>query len=86
MYGISKADIKIKFKEEIEEKWNPYYKMEVLANEYEHSEYEAFKNMDAKQVRTELNSMRNVMADINTRMSAYFEDISKVPKSKEQER
>lgn len=47
---------------------------------------EAFKNMSASEVRNELTSMRSVMQDINTRMSAYFESISKTPKNKEHER
>lgn len=47
---------------------------------------EAFKNMSASEVRNELTSMRSVMQDINTRMSAYFETISKTPKNKEHER
>lgn len=47
---------------------------------------EAFKNMKASEVRNELTSMRSAMEDINTRMSAYFESISKAPKNKEHER
>lgn len=47
---------------------------------------ESFKNMSASEVRNELTSMRSVMQDINTRMSAYFESISKTPKNKEHER
>ena len=47
---------------------------------------EAFKNMSASEVRNELTSMRSTMEDINTRMSAYFETISKAPKNKEHER
>ncbi len=47
---------------------------------------QAFKNMSASEVRNELTSMRSVMQDINTRMSAYFETISKTPKNKEHER
>jgi len=47
---------------------------------------EALKNMSASEVRNELTSMRSVMQDINTRMSAYFETISKTPKNKEHER
>lgn len=47
---------------------------------------EALKNMSASEVRNELTSMRSVMQDINTRMSAYFESISKTPKNKEHER
>ena len=47
---------------------------------------EAFKNMSASEVRNELTSMRSAMEDINTRMSAYFETISKTPKNKEHER
>lgn len=47
---------------------------------------ESFRNMSASEVRNELSSMRSVMQDINTRMSAYFETISKAPKNKEHER
>ena len=47
---------------------------------------EAFKNMKSNEVRNELTSMRSAMEDINTRMSAYFESISKAPKNKEHER
>ena len=47
---------------------------------------EALKNMSASEVRNELTSMRSVMEDINTRMSAYFETISKSQKNKEHER
>ena len=47
---------------------------------------EAFKNMSASEVRNELTSMRSNMEDINTRMSAYFETISKAQKNKEHER
>jgi len=47
---------------------------------------EAFKNMKASEVRNELTSMRSAMEDINARMSAYFESISKAPKNKEHER
>lgn len=36
--------------------------------------------MSASEVRNELTSMRSAMEDINTRMSAYFETISKTPK------
>lgn len=43
---------------------------------------EALKNMSASEVRNELTSMRSVMEDINTRMSAYFETISKSQKIK----
>lgn len=47
---------------------------------------EKFKNMSASEVRNELTSMRSAMEDINTRMSAYFETISKAQKNKEHER
>lgn len=47
---------------------------------------EAFKNMSASEVRNELTSMRSAMEDINTRMSAYFETLSKAQKNKEHER
>lgn len=47
---------------------------------------EVFKNMSASEVRNELTSMRSAMEDINTRMSAYFETLSKVQKNKEHER
>ena len=47
---------------------------------------ESFKNMSASKVRNELTSMRSNMEDINTRMSAYFETISKAQKNKEHER
>ena len=47
---------------------------------------EVFKNMSASEVRNELTSMRSAMEDINTRMSAYFETISKTLKNKEHER
>ena len=47
---------------------------------------EAFKNMSASEVRNELTSMRSNMEDINTRMNAYFETISKTQKNKEHER
>lgn len=47
---------------------------------------EAFKNMSSSEVRNELTSMRSTMEDINTRMSAYFETISKTPKNKDYER
>lgn len=47
---------------------------------------EAFKNMSASEVRNELTSMRSNMEDINTRMSAYFETVSKAQKNKEHER
>ena len=47
---------------------------------------EAFQNMSASEVRNELTSMRSNMEDINTRMSAYFETITKAQKNKEHER
>ena len=47
---------------------------------------DVFKNMSASEVRNELTSMRSNMEDINTRMSAYFETISKAQKNKEHER
>ena len=47
---------------------------------------DSFKNMSSSEVRNELTSMRSVMEDINTRMSAYFETISKTQKNKEHER
>lgn len=47
---------------------------------------EVFKNMIASEVRNELTSMRSAMEDINTRMSAYFETLSKAQKNKEHER
>lgn len=47
---------------------------------------EKIKNMSASEVRNELTSMRSAMEDINTRMSAYFETISKAQKNKEHER
>ena len=47
---------------------------------------EVFKNMSASEVRNELTSMRSAMEDINTRMSAYFETLSKAQKNKEHER
>ncbi len=47
---------------------------------------ESFKNMSSSEVRNELSSMRSAMEDINTRMSAYFESISKNQKSKDYER
>lgn len=47
---------------------------------------EAFKNMSASEVRNELTSMRGAMEDINTRMSAFFETISRTQKNKEYER
>lgn len=47
---------------------------------------EKFKNMSSSEVRNELTSMRSAMEDINTRMSAYFETISKAQKNKEHER
>ena len=47
---------------------------------------EALKCMSASEVRNELTSMRSAMEDINTRMSAYFETISKTQKNKEHER
>ena len=47
---------------------------------------EAFKNMSAGEVRNELTSMRGAMEDINTRMSAFFETISRTQKNKEYER
>ena len=47
---------------------------------------EAFKNMSAGEVRNELTSMRGAMEDINTRMSAFFETISRIQKNKEYER
>ena len=47
---------------------------------------EVFKNMSVSEVRNELTSMRSNMEDINTRMSAYFETISKAQKNKEYER
>lgn len=47
---------------------------------------EAFKNMSANEVRNELTSMRSSMEDINTRMNAHFESISKTQKNKEHER
>lgn len=47
---------------------------------------EAFKNMSASEVRNELTSMRSAMEDINTRMSAFFENISRTQKNKEYER
>lgn len=47
---------------------------------------DSFKNMSSSEVRNELTSMRGVMEDINTRMSAYFETISKTQKNKEHER
>ena len=42
--------------------------------------------MSSSEVKNELTSMRSVMEDINTRMSAYFETISKTQKNKEHER
>ena len=42
--------------------------------------------MSASEVRNELTSMRSAMEDINTRMSAYFETLSKAQKNKEHER
>ena len=47
---------------------------------------DSFKNMSSSEVKNELTSMRSVMEDINTRMSAYFETISKTQKNKEHER
>lgn len=47
---------------------------------------EVFKNMSSSEVRNELSTMRSSMEDINTRMSAYFESISKTQKNKEYER
>ncbi len=47
---------------------------------------EAFKNMSTGEVRNTLTSMRGAMEDINTRMSAYFESISKTQKNKDYER
>ena len=47
---------------------------------------EALKEMNSGEVRNELSSMRGTMEDINSRMSQYFENVSKTHKSKEQER
>ena len=47
---------------------------------------EALNEMNSGEVRNELSSMRGTMEDINSRMSQYFENVSKTHKSKEQER
>lgn len=38
----------------------------------------ALQNMETSQIRNELNSMKNIMDDINSRMNLHFERISKV--------
>ena len=45
MYGIVKSGVKVKFNEELERKWNPYYRLEKMAYEYENSEYECLKSI-----------------------------------------
>ena len=45
MYGISKSNVKIKFNDELERKWNPYYELELITDQCENSEYEAFKSI-----------------------------------------
>lgn len=45
MYGIVKCGVKVKFNEELERKWNPYYKLEKMAYNYENSEYECLKSI-----------------------------------------
>lgn len=45
MYGITKSNIKVKFNNELEKKWNPFYKLEMITDQYENSEYEAFKSI-----------------------------------------
>lgn len=46
----------------------------------------SFQNLEPKDIRNELSSMRSVMEDMNGRMTQYFESISKTQKSKDQER
>lgn len=46
----------------------------------------SFQNLEPKDIRNELSSMRSVMEDMNSRMSQYFESIAKNNKSKEQDR
>ncbi len=45
MYGIVKSKVKIPFNDEIERKWNPYYKLEKMAYYYENSDYEIIKSI-----------------------------------------
>ena len=47
---------------------------------------ESFKDLTSKEVRNELSEIRNVMEDINSRMTQYFESISKNNKNKDYER
>lgn len=46
----------------------------------------SLQNLEPKDIRNELSSMRSVMEDMNSRMSQYFESIAKTNKSKDQER
>ncbi len=68
MYGITKSDVKVKFNEEIERKWNPYYKLEKMANDYEHSDYECLKsiiyaNFTEKGPSRAIKEMQNIKID-----------------------
>lgn len=47
---------------------------------------ESFKDLTSKEVRNELSEIRNVMEDVNSRMTQYFESISKNNKNKDYER
>lgn len=47
---------------------------------------ESLKDLNAKEIRNELSEIRSVMEDINSRMTQYFESISKNNKDKEYER
>ena len=45
-----------------------------------------FTKMDSGEIRKNLNSIRNVTEDINTRMSQYYESVMRNTKNKEHER
>lgn len=47
---------------------------------------DSLKQKEAGEIRKELTSMRSTMEDINSRMNAHFENISKEPKNKDMER
>ena len=45
IYGVEKNQVKIKFNQEEEKKWNPFYTLEEMTYESQNSDYEAFKSI-----------------------------------------